>query len=347
MTRPRRDPNGFATATINDVAASAGVSKRTVSRVLNKQPYITPDTRDRVLEAMQRLDYRPNAAARRLASGKSHLIGLFHPASAPPDPGLVEQLTLDLAEARYRMLVCSVDSRAPGAAEECASLASTVPVDGAILCAPLPEQPAFDAAFRAKGIPSVWLGAAGLRGVSADDREAARDVTRFLASLGHVRIGFVSGPRESDSAQQRLQGFQQALEAAGLVADPDLILQGTGSFESGVACGRRLLRDAAARPTAIIADSDDAAAGVLVAAHEAAVPVPDALSVIGFGDRPIARQVWPALSSVRPPLRPLATRAAALLLGLLGREYAEADPPVVLSAEIIKRSSTGVLKPPA
>jgi LacI family transcriptional regulator len=342
MTRPRKAEFGLVTATINDVAARAGVSKRTVSRVMNEEPNITADTRERVMEVVQRLGYRPNPAARRLASGKSQVIGLFHSACTPPDPALVEQVVLELAPHRYRVLVCSSDCRTPGAAEESAALARVIPIDGAILCAPLSEQLAIGAAFHAQRIPCVQLGASGRHGVSADDREAARQVTRFLTSLGHVRIAFIGGPKDSDSSQQRRRGFLEGLEYAGLAADPALMLQGAGTFESGLECGRRWLSAAAPRATAIVADTDDMAAGVLVAAHESGVPVPDALSVIGFGDRPIARQVWPSLSSVRPPARSLATRAASLLLELLNGVGPEGDSSASLSAEIVMRNSTGV-----
>ena len=344
MTRPRKAAYGLVTATINDVAARAGVSKRTVSRVMNEQPNITADTRDRVLEAMDRLGYRPNPVARRLASGKSHLIGLFHSSSTPPDAALVEQITLEMVQERYRVLVCSADSRTPRAAEESALLARSVPIDGAILCAPLSGRPEFGAAFDAQRIPCVRLGVAGTHGVSADDREAARQVTQMLTTLGHVRIGFVCGSKESDSAQQRRLGFLDGMQYARLTVDPELILQGADTFECGLDSGRMLLRKEAQRATAIIADTDDVGAGVLVAAHELGIPVPDALSVIGFGDRPIARQVWPSLSSVRSPARPMATRAASLLLGLLRGAGTDIGDSRSMTAEIIMRNSTGAAK---
>jgi len=312
--------------------------------VMNQQPNITADTRDRVLEAMDRLCYRPNPVARRLASGKSHLIGLFHSACTPPDAALVEQITLEMAHERYRVLVCSADCRTPRAAEESALLARAVPIDGAILCAPLSGRPEFGAAFDAQRIPCVRLGVAGRHGVSADDREAARQVTQMLASLGHVRIGFVCGSKESDSAQQRRLGFLDGMQFARLAVEPELILQGADTFECGLDCGRMLLRHETCRATAIITDNDDVAAGVLIAAHELGIPVPDGLSVIGFGDRPIARQVWPPLSSVRPPTRALATRAATLLSGMLSGNGHDVDQSRVLTAEIIMRNSTSAPK---
>ncbi|HYJ42050.1 MAG TPA: LacI family DNA-binding transcriptional regulator [Steroidobacteraceae bacterium] len=344
MTRPRSATHGLFTATINDVAARAGVSKRTVSRVMNEEPNITADTRDRVLKVIERLGYRPNPAARRLASGKSHLIGLFHSVCTPPDAALVEQITFAMASERYRVLICSSDHRSPNAAEELASLARIVPIDGAILCAPLSEQLTFAPAFHAQKIPCVRIGtSAGLHCVSSDDREAARQMTRYLASLGHQRIGFVCGPREHDSMQQRRQGFFDGLQIAGLPIDPCIILQGVDTFDSGVECGRRLLSDTAGRPTAIFASTDAMATGILRAAHEFGIPVPKALSVAGFGDQPVASQLWPALTTVRPPIRALADRAAAALLELLCRVSADRSQSLVPSAEIILRDSTGPL----
>ena len=342
MTRPRSATHGFLTATINDVAARAGVSKRTVSRVMNEQPNITADTRDRVLKAIERLGYRPNPAARRLASGKSHLIGLFHSVCTPPDAELVEQVAFAMASERYRLLVCSSEYRSPRAAEELATLARVVPIDGAILCAPLSEQLTFGPAFHAQHIPCVRIGATtGLHSISSDDREAARQMTRYLASLGHRRIGFVCGPKDQDSMQQRRQGFLDGMQIAGLPLDPGIILQGIDTFESGVECGRRLLSDAAQRPTAIFASTDAMAAGVLKVAHEVGIAVPAALSVAGFGDQPIASQVWPALTTVRPPIRALAVRAAAVLLELLQGASAGGGDSQTFSAEIVLRHSTG------
>jgi LacI family transcriptional regulator len=259
---------------------------------------------------------------------------------APPDTALVEQLTLEMANERYRVLVCSSDCRSPDSAEEIASLARVVPIDGAILCAPLSEQLALGAAFQAQEIPCVRIGATGRHGVCADEREAARKVTAYLISLGHARIAFVCGPREHDSAQQRRQGFLDGMQIAGLPPDPEHILRGAASFDDGVDCGRLLLRDMTRRPSAIFASTDLVAAGILAAAHELGIPVPDALSVVGFGDQDIARQVWPTLTSVRPPTHLLAARAATLLLELLkGAEAGDQAP--LPSAQIIVRNSTG------
>jgi LacI family transcriptional regulator len=340
MTRPRSATDGLFTATINDVAARAGVSKRTVSRVMNEEPNITADTRARVLKVVERLGYRPNPAARRLASGKSHLIGLFHSVCTPPDAALLEQVAFAMASERYRVLVCSSEHRSPNAAEELASLARVVPIDGAIICAPLSEQLDFAPAFHAQKIPCVRIGSGtGLNSVSSDDREAARQMTRYLASLGHQRIAFVGGSGASDSMQQRRRGFLDGLQVAGL-PDTSLVLQGEDSFDSGVECGRRLLGDAA-RPTAIFAGTDAIAAGILRAAHELGIPVPAALSVAGFGDQPVASQLCPALTTVRPPIRALADRAAAMLLELLRGAPTEQSQWLTPSAALILRASTG------
>ena len=342
MTRPRSATGGLFTATINDVAARAGVSKRTVSRVMNDEPNITADTRDRVLQVVERLGYRPNPAARRLASGKSHLIGLFHAVCAPPDAGMVEQLTYAMASVRYRVLICSNEHRAPNAAEELAAVARIVPIDGAILCTPLSEQVKFGAAFHAQRIPCVRVGSsAGTHGVSSDDREAARQMTRYLVSLGHRRIGFVSGRQDQDCMQQRRQGYLDGLQDAGLTLEPRAFLQGADTFESGVDCGRQMLRDADRRPTAIFASSDTMAAGVLLAAHEKGIAIPGALSVAGFGDEAIARQVWPPLTSVRPPARALADRAAAMLFDLMHGAEPASDSGPLLSGDIVFRHSAG------
>lgn len=343
MTRPRSSTSGSLAATINDVAARAGVSKRTVTRVMNDEPYVTETTRGRVLSAVERLGYRPDPVARRLAGGRSQLVGLFHSGSAPPDAALVETVAFAMARKRYRLLVCSSDYHAANAAEEVASLARDVPIDGAIVCPPLSELPAFGHAFRQHGIPCVRIGpAVGSHSICANDREAARQMTQYLASLGHGRIAFVCGPSEHDTLQQRLQGFLDGMEMSGVAIDADLVVQGTDTFDSGVECGRQLLSDARSRPSAIFASTDVMAAGVMMAAHELGIAVPAGLSVAGFGDQPVASQVWPTLTTVRPPMRALADRAAAVLLDLLHGSNAASDETPVLSGEIVLRNSTGV-----
>ena len=144
--------------------------------------------------------------------------------------------------------------------------------------------------------------------------------------------------------QQRRQGFFDGMRTSGVPIDPGAVLHGADTFDSGLECGRRLLGDAARRPTAIFASTDAMAAGVPMAAHEIGMAVPAELSVAGFGDQPIASQVWPALTTVRPPIRALAVRAAAVLLELLRGASVDADQAPMLSAEFILRNSTGVLK---
>lgn len=342
MTRPRSNTSGFLSATINDVAARAGVSKRTVTRVMNDEPYVTANTRGRVLSAIERLGYRPDPVARRLASGKSQIIGLFHSGGTAPHAALVQTVALAVARARYRLLVCSGDGRTSNTSEEVALLARDLPIDGAIVWPPLSEHSAFSQVFHRQRIPCVCIGSAANAasvGIPANDRDASRQMTQHLLSLGHRRIGFVGGPQEHDSMQQRLRGFRDAMSTAGVEAR--IIVHGEDTFDSGARCARQLLTDARRRPSAIFAGSDVMAAGVLMTAHELSLDVPARLSVAGFGDQPISRQVWPTLTTMRLPMQALAERAATTLLGLLQSVDREIVGVPDFAAELVLRSSTG------
>ena len=337
MTRPRSSTSGLLAATINDVAARAGVSKRTVTRVMNDEPYVTAHTRGRVLSAVERLGYRPDPAARRLASGKSQIIGLFHSSGIAPDAALIQTVALAVARARYRLLVCSGDDRTASTPEEVEFLVRDLPIDGAIVWPPLSERSAFSQGFQRQGIPCVRIG-------SAADGDASRQMTRYLLSLGHRRIGFVCGPASHDSVQQRLHGFRDAMDAAR--ADAPIVVYEEDTFDAGARCARQLLIDINRRPSAIFASSDVMAAGVLMTAHELGLDVPGRLSVAGFGDQPISRQVWPTLTTIRLPMGALAERAAATLLDLLRSAEREMVGEPELVAELVPRSSTGRLAEP-
>lgn len=339
MTRARA--LGLGVATINDVAARAGVSKRTVSRVMNDLPNITPDTRARVMHAAQRLGYRPNPAARRLASGRSQLVALFHSVHDLPDASFVETLSAVLAESRYRLVVCSFDHHAPNAPAEAASLARHMALDGAFVCAPLAEHVALELEFYGQEFPYVLVGPTlAQHRVATSDRAGAREMTRYLLSLGHERIAFICGPPDRDTQRQRRQGFFDGFNGGDVGLDRARLVQGADTFESGLACGRRLLGGSDPRPSAIFASSDAVAAGVLVAAHEVGIAVPTHLSVAGFGDQPLARQVWPALTTVRLPMLECAARAATLLLGILGDNAVQAEPDEPAPGIIVRGSTS-------
>lgn len=302
---------------IKDVSRVAGVSIKTVSRVLNNERYVRPATRAKVEEAMAMLGFRPSAAARALAGGRSFQIALM---CSNPGPyylhGLIAGLRGRCAAEGVRLIVHAYDIEGTELGDDVRDMLRQLSPDGVILTPPIADlEPVLDA-LEAANTPYVRIspGIAPERSaaVAIDNEAAARAVTAMMIGLGHRRIGFVVGHRSYAVSNQRLAGYLDALRDAGLGVDLELVQQGWFDFTSGQAAADRLL-DLRDPPTAIFASSDDMAAGVLAAAHRRRMAVPGDLSIAGFDDTDLARSVWPPLTTVRQPIAVLAERAAELL----------------------------------
>lgn len=321
---PARRPRRQARArTIHDVARHAGVSIKTVSRVVNREPNVRPETATRVLDAIRELKYRPNLAARNLASPQAYLIEVLY--DNPSDNYMVSVLqgVLGACElAHYGVLLTPFDVASPRLIDHVLESIAQHRVSGLVLTPPLCDHAALLEALDADGIDYVSVAprdeSRDKPFVATDDRGAGHDLTEYLIGRGHRRIGFIKGHPLHGAAARRLEGYLDAHAAHGIAVDRRLIAAGLFSFESGVECGRRLLhlRD---RPSAIFASNDDMAAGVLHAAQEMGIAVPRDLSVAGFDDTPIARYVYPSLTTVRQPIRAMAQGAVECLIRSIRR----------------------------
>jgi LacI family transcriptional regulator len=325
-------------ANIKDVSRAAGVSIKTVSRVINNERYVRPATRDRVEKAMAALGFQPSQAARALAGGRSFQIALV---CSNPGPyylhGLIAGLRGRCAEQGVRLIVHAYEAEAEELGEDVLTFFRQMGFDGAILTPPIADhRPVLDELERA-GVPYVRIspGADLDRGswVGIDNEAAARAMTRRLIDLGHRRIGFVIGHKSFRVSEQRLGGYMDALRESGIPLDGSLLQQGWFDFRSGQTAAEGLL-DMRHSPTAIFASSDDMAAGVLSIAHQKGMKVPADLSIAGFDDTDLASLVWPGLTTMRQPIRAMAERAADLL-------FSGEEAQVVLSSELIERGSTG------
>jgi LacI family transcriptional regulator len=330
--------------TIEDVASHAGVSMKTVSRVINKEPFVADRTRARVMAAMRELGYAPNVSAQRLASGRAYVLGLvFHNAAWNYINVVQRGLLEECREEGYGMLMNPCDIERPADQEEILRVAAQQTVDGFIFTPPCDNIRSLLERLQTQGVPFVRIAPSDREGalpyVAPDDRQGGYHVTEHLLSLGHERIGFVMGHSEHQASHDRLAGFQDALAAHHVPFDPHLVAQGDFHFESGLSCGRVLL-EMDPRPTAIFACNDDMAAGVLTVAHQLGIPVPQSLSVAGFDDVPLAQQVWPSLTTVRQPTYEMARLAAQVLLRLFKGESLEAAHQV-LPTRLVTRGSTG------
>jgi LacI family transcriptional regulator len=303
--------------TISDVARAAGVSIKTVSRVLNKERYVRTETRQRVEAAMAALAFSPSMAARTLAGGRSFQIALLYDNHSPFYIHQIQDgVWARCREEGVRMLAQPVDVAAETLAAEVGGLIDQTHVDGIILSSPVTDSPVVLAELERRGIPFVRISPGTNHAITSsvfmDDAQAADDMTTHLINGGHRRIGFIIGHPNHMASDQRHFGYRRALDRAGIAYEPGLVRPGEFDFASGAKAAEILL-SMPQPPTAIFASNDDMAAGVLSVAHHRGIAVPDQLSVAGFDDTELASAVWPPLTTIRQPMRDLAYTAAGLL----------------------------------
>ena len=337
-------------ATIFDVAELAGVSIKTVSRVVNREPNVRASTKERVDKAISELKYRPDQSARNLASHRSHLIGLVYDDPAAyelPSSGYIIKMQQGaLAACRsthYELLIHPCNYRKKNVGAELESLIEGARPAGIILAAPLSNMPKVVRAIEATGTPCVRLSPGAKNGrqlsVATNDREVSAEMTRYLAGLGHARIAFITGDPEHKAVTNRFLGYQDGLGESGLKFSSRLVAAGDNSFGSGEACAKKLLT-LKNPPAAIFAANDDMAAGVIHTAHNLGIDVPGQLSVAGFDDITLARQLDPTLTTIRQPLVRMTERATLMLTKGSGRDENSGSHECV-PAEIQIRKSTG------
>lgn len=328
--------------TIHDVAKAAGVAIKTVSRVLNDEPNVRPETRARVLAAAEMLHFQPSLSARSLAGRRSYLIGLIY--ENPSANYLVDLQHGAMARCRqekFRLFVHQCGGRDEELTRDVLGLIDQTHVDGLIISPPLSESLHLIAALDERKLPFVRIAPEDISHpspyVDMDDAGAAREMTTHLVELGHRRIAFIVGHPNHHASNLRLRGYREALEQHGIPQDPALVKQGYFVFESGLEAARELLT-IPNPPSAVFASNDDMAAGVLLAAHELAIPVPQRLSVAGFDDTYIARIIWPRLTTIHQPTYDLAFSAADLLLQSL--KNGAAARTARLPYKLVRREST-------
>jgi LacI family transcriptional regulator len=337
-------------ATIDDVAKLAGVSIKTVSRVVNREPNVRESTREKVERAIAELNYRPNLSARNLASLRSHLIGLIYDdpgAYEIPSAGYVISLQQGVLRAcgaaDYELLIHPCNYRDKQIGAELKELIEQARPDGIVLAAPLSNMPKIVNAIAATNTPFVKLSPGEGNGrqytVVTNDREVCAEMVSYLASLGHERIGYITGHTSHKAIENRFLGYRDGLQQNGLAFSEELVAAGDNSFGSGEICANKLLA-LSDPPTAIFAANDDMAAGVIRAADKLGIDVPGQLSVAGFDDISLARQIYPTLTTIRQPLSAMAERACLALIENL-REGSELHGTDIVPATLMIRESTG------
>jgi DNA-binding LacI/PurR family transcriptional regulator len=323
---------------MSDVGRLAGVSHQTVSRVINGSPHVRPETRTRVLAAMEELGYRPNSVARALVTGRSKTLGvvsfdttLYGPASTLFG---IEQAA---HEAGYFIIVASLKALNRSSVTDAVERLRRQGVDGILVIAPQDE--AGDALLHTHAdVPLVAVEAGpdeGVPVVAVDQVAGAVSATEHLLSLGHETVWHVSGPPNFIESRQRMEGWRTTLQNAGAAIREPLV--GDWSPHAGYELGRRLSRERAA--TAVFVANDQMALGLLRAMHEAGRDVPGELSVVGFDDIPEAPFFLPPLTTVRQDFNEMGTRSLRMLLRMLETGESPSSGTLV-PPELIIRAST-------
>ena len=336
-------------ATINDVAREAGVSKKTVSRVINNEPNVGAKTLSKVKEVIQQLNYVPNPQARGLAFNRSFLVAMIY--DNPNASFVTEAMYGALSQCRpngYELVVHPCDATDKNLHDDIIDFIKRVKVDGVILLPPISQSEELVSRLRAIDCNYVRLQSVTSDDVSHmihfNDREAVKHIADHLVALGHRDIGIIQGPKNSQSAQERFEGFRQALERHRIALPANRIATGAYTFQSGVECAEWLL-NSERPPSAIFACNDEMAIGVMATAKKMGIEIPRDLTVIGFDDSPQASRVWPALTTVNLHIKEMVSLATQKLLALANNdEVAAASIQSELLPTFVQRQTTAVPK---
>ncbi len=325
--------------TIRDVARQAGVSHQTVSRVINSSDDVLPETRALVEAAIEKMGYRPSAIARSMARGETHTLACISPNLTDYTfASVIEGAETEARQHGYFLLSSSagdVDAFC-GLVDE---LVGHRRVDGLIIINPYSDQ-RFE--HIPENFPVVFVGARShgqeFSSVCLDDEKVAYEATRHLISLGHTNIAMVTGPLEEDCSQDRAEGFRRALQEAGLPVDETLIVEGDWSATSGQDALLSFAEQGRS-PSAVFAQNDRMAMGVLRAARDINLKIPTQLAVIGVDDMPLSSYFDPPLTTMRQDMPRIGREATQLLLEIIQKKNTT-PREVKFSAQLIERQST-------
>lgn len=309
--------------TIKDVAKLAGVSFKTVSRVINREPAVKPETIEKVEQAIAQLNYQPNAAARNLAGTKAYAIGyVYDNPNAYYVINMQNGILHECRERGYELIIHPCHAASNNVTDEIVQMVKKSQLAGLVLSPPLSEMASVMDVLDELDVPYVRIvsGSATKRThrpcVFVHDRDASKNIVEHMIALGHKRIGFISGDKGHRSTEERKLGYREALMEHSLNVDPALEIDGSYSFESGVK-GLKSLLELDEPPTAIFACNDEIASGTLFAARLSGIDVPGKLAIAGFENSPFSRQTWPKLTTAAQPTDQIAKQAAQTLIDMI------------------------------
>jgi LacI family transcriptional regulator len=325
--------------TIRDVARKAGVSHQTVSRVINGRESVLPETRALVEAAIEQMGYRPSAIARSMARGQTHTLACISPNLTDYTfASVIEGAETEARQHEYFLLSSSASD--PQAFHELVNeLIGHRRVDGLIVINPYADD---RYKFLPKDFPLVFVGARShdekVCSVALDDEKVAYEATRHLIVLGHTDIAMITGPMEEDCSQDRAEGYQRALKEAGIPFDETMVIEGDWSATSGQSALQSFVEQGR-MPSAVFAQNDRMAMGVLRAARDANLRIPSQLAVIGVDDMPLSSYFDPPLTTMRQDMPLIGQKATRMLLDIIQNKTTTIRE-VKLPAQLVVRQST-------
>jgi LacI family transcriptional regulator len=334
-------------ATINDVAKKAGVSIKTVSRVINNETSVRQLTREKVQKAVEELNYQPNLSARNLAGTKSYSVAYIY--DNPNAYYIIDMQNGILSackEQGFELMIHPCDAKNDKITEEVVSMVKHARIAGLILTPPLSEMPNFVKSLLELDVKVVRIMSGDEAPddlspcVMVNDRDAAQTITQHLIDLGHKDIAFLAGDAEHMSTIERYKGYRKALKASNIEFDKSLVIEGEYSFDSGVSGAKKLMStDKKTRPSAIFSCNDEIAAGALFAARLMNISIPEQLSIVGFENSPFSRQTWPKLTTADQPNDIIAEDAANLLISQVRKQKNQSTMSQYVPKLVVRDSS--------
>lgn len=334
---PRQMP-----VTIKDVSNDAGVSIKTVSRVINKEKNVSEKTKEIVIKSIQKLGFKPNKSAQSLRSKRSHMIALLYNNPNKDYLADIQGGILRLCkETGYNLVLQECDYTNVNLGLEITEFIDDFSIDGLIVTPPLSDMNEFLEHLNQTQTEYSIIAPSNTRKVksyvSSNDYEASYAMTNKIINKGHLNIGFIKGHHKHSASHLRFNGFTEALKDRGMSLNSEWIKEGNFSFDSGFSAGLELLKSHN-KPSVIFASNDYMAAGVMKAAQMNGINIPLDLSLVGFDDSPLAAQLWPSLTTIRQPVEEMAYHAARLLLGNIDGLSEEMDSKEFISELILRES---------
>ncbi len=334
---------GGRKVSIRDVATAAGVSLATVSNALTGKDNLSDETRSRVLDVVKKLGYRASATARALRIQRTFTIGvLLADISNMSSPDFLRGMEEVADREQYSLLVCNTDGQ-PARQLQLMRMLLDRQVDGLLLLSQrsdLPEVRALFDDFPAYVLIQRHTKRYNDNFVGADNRDGIDQCIRHLVALGHRRVGFIRGPRESSTAAERLGAYRHFTAAYGLERQPGLVIQGDHQIGGGYGAAKRFF-SMARPPTAIISSNDMCAMGVMNAAYEAGIRIPEDVSLIGMDDIALSSFGPINLTTIAIDRKKMGATAAELLLDIIRRKRRAPAKRIIFPMHLVVRTSTG------